>query len=212
MPRARARARNVSTHWAKDERWPWESAGGDRAASVAAVAPPNARISMRRDTQLREWDWGGLVGRGSLDLHGWVIVHRVEIDSVARFGVYIHFVQICGSVHGCFGFASSAGRLNRKSDNGLRCSKHDILSNFGAASPDQPFVGGDERHVRVDENPAVFCRHLKIEMQMVGGGALAPLVVADLADDLALMHHTPADYAVLVELPRQHVKVAEPHP
>src|SRR5262245_66585944 len=46
-------------------------------------------------------------------------------------------------------------------------------------------------------------------MQMLGRGSLAPKEVADLADDLALMHEVAAHYAVRVELFGQHVQVAE---
>src|SRR5262245_48023154 len=67
---------------------------------------------------------------------------------------------------------------------------------------DQPLIGCDQRHVGVDEHPAVFRRHLNIEMEMIGGGALAPEEVADLADDLALAHQATAHHAVGVELPR----------
>src|SRR6266498_1164041 len=61
----------------------------------------------------------------------------------------------------------------------------------------------------IDEDPSVPRRHLHVEMQMIGRGALAPKEVADLADHLALMHEAAAHQAVRVELLGQHVQVPE---
>ena len=84
-----------------------------------------------------------------------------------------------------------------------------VLPDLLTAAADQPLIGGDQRHVGIDEHPAVFGRHLRVEMQVVGRPALALEVVTDLADHLALAHQAAADQAVGVELPGQHVQVAE---
>ena len=54
-----------------------------------------------------------------------------------------------------------------------------------AAAADQPLVGRDQRHVRIDEDPAVARRHLHVEMQVIGRAALAAAVIADRADHFA---------------------------
>src|SRR5262249_21176824 len=80
------------------------------------------------------------------------------------------------------------------------------------AALDRSFIGGDQRYVWVDEDPAIFGRYLNVEMQVIGGRPFAPKEIADLADHLALMHHASADHAVLVEVFREHVQIAEAHP
>ena len=40
-----------------------------------------------------------------------------------------------------------------------------------AAAADQPLIGGDQRHVGIDEHPAVTGRHLHVEVQVIAGAA-----------------------------------------
>src|SRR5262249_37254277 len=69
-------------------------------------------------------------------------------------------------------------------------------------------ICSNERHIRIDENPAIFCRYLYVEMQVISRTAFPPEEVADLADDLALPHQAAAHHSVRIELPRKHMQVA----
>src|SRR5579885_2748598 len=83
------------------------------------------------------------------------------------------------------------------------------LLDFCPALADQPLVGGDQRHIRIDENPPILGRHLHVEMQVIGGRTLVLEVAADLAEFLALFEQAPAVDAVGVELPGRHVQIAK---
>src|SRR5689334_18267215 len=43
---------------------------------------------------------------------------------------------------------------------------------LGPTRANQPFVGGDKRHVWIDEHPAGFGWYLHVKMQMIGRAAL----------------------------------------
>src|SRR5262245_55801765 len=184
IPRARARARNPATHCSK-------LPCADNDVLHAAIAPASIGRQARLDG--RKSDRSLMAPCPGID-----VLWR-------RF--YSCFCRLCG--HGSRLFQVRA-RQRQERDRRRRDILLDLLLlELPAPGLDQPLVGCDQRHVGVDEHPAVFGRHLDVEMEMIGGGTLAPEEVADLADDLALAHQAAAHHAVGVELPRQHVQVAK---
>src|SRR6516225_9733413 len=186
MPRACARARKAATHWSND----------DLLACARAVALPIATAAASMDRQAR-LDRGGFV-------HSFIAPYP---GFLWRWRFYSRFCRLCGRVRGRHnGHGGQRFGGNRRGGDVF----FDVLFlDFLATAADQPLIRGHQRHVGVDEDPAVFRRHLQVEVKVVGGGALAPGEVADLADHLALVHEATAHHAVGVELLGQHVQVAE---
>src|SRR5271154_6651684 len=83
------------------------------------------------------------------------------------------------------------------------------ISDDLSASADQPFISRNQRHVRIDEQPALASRHLHIEMQMIAGAAFARAVVANRTQHLAFGQRAPADHAGEILHVRVHMQVAE---
>ena len=68
------------------------------------------------------------------------------------------------------------------------------------ACPDEPLVGGNERHIWIHKYPTDLGRDLHIEVQMIGGSAFAIVVVADFSQQIPLMHQFAADNSIGIEL------------
>src|SRR5262245_25762671 len=158
----------------------------DLLACACAVALHVAMAAANMDRQAR-LDRGGFV-------HS-LIAPYPGFHWRRRF--YNRFCRLCGRVRG---------------RGGDRRGGDILFSDFLAAAADQPLIRRHQRHVGIDEDPAVFRGHLQVEVKVVGGGTLAPKEVADLADHLALVHGATAHQAVGVELLGQHVQVAEAQP
>src|SRR5262245_58931260 len=177
IPRARARARNPAPRWSK---LPCADEDVLHAASAPASIGRQARLDGRKSDRSLMAPCPGI--------------------DVLRRRFYSHFCRLCG--HGCRRFRARARQRHGRD----RCRRDVLLDllllQLPAPGLDQPLIRGDQRHVGVDEHPAIFRRHLNIEMEMIGGGALVSEEVADLADDLALAHQATAHHAVGVELPR----------
>ena len=73
----------------------------------------------------------------------------------------------------------------------------------------QPFIGGDQRDVRIDPKPALTGEHLNVEVKMVGGAAGIILEVRDPANRLAFHDLATVENMILVKMRRVHVHVAE---
>lgn len=129
-----------------------------------------------------------------------------HLDCLWRRGFYRRFCRLYG--RGRRGRRD--GRPDRRQRDGGRGQFIlDLrLLDFLAAGLDQPLVGRHQRHVRIDEYPAVSGRDLQVEMQVIRGRPLALEEVAHLADHLALAHEAAAQHSIGVELPRQHVQIA----
>src|SRR5215813_13384651 len=184
MPRARARARKAATHWSND----------DLLACARAVALHVAMAAASMDRQAR-------LDRGLIAPCPGFLWRR-------RF--YSRFCRLCGRVRGRH---RDHGGQQLDGDRRGREVFFDVLFlDFLATAADQPLIRRHQCHVGIDEDPAVFRRRLQVEVKVVGGGALAPKEVADLADHLALVHEATAHQTVGVELLGQHVQVAEAQP
>ena len=81
---------------------------------------------------------------------------------------------------------------------GRRGCEHRIVDDL-AACADEAFVGGDQGHIGIDEDPAVARRHLRIEVQMIGGAARRAAVIGDGAEHFALDDFAAADHAGGIE-------------
>ena len=84
-----------------------------------------------------------------------------------------------------------------------------LLLDFLTTRADQPLIGSDQRHIRVDERPTIFGQYLRVEVQMIGGAELAPVECANLAEQLSLPHRAPAEHTICVKHLRIHVQVAK---
>src|ERR1035437_7035980 len=82
-------------------------------------------------------------------------------------------------------------------------------SDLAPASADQALIGGDQRDIGVDPEPAVACEHLHIEMQMAAGAVGVVEVIRNHADFLAFLDAAAVENAVGVHGGRIHVHVAK---
>src|ERR1700685_475740 len=89
-----------------------------------------------------------------------------------------------------------------------RGCEHRVVDDL-AACADEALVGGDQGHIRIDEDPTVAGRHLGVEMQMIAGAAGLAAVIADGPEHFALDDFTSADHAGGIEHLRVHVQVAK---
>src|SRR5262249_46176139 len=138
MPRARARARKAATHWSND----------DLLACARAVALHAAMAAANMDRQAR-LDRGGFV-------HSLIAPYP---SFLWRRRFYSRFCRLCGRVRG-----RHRGRGGQRLSGDRR--RGDILSeflfsDFLATAADQPLIRRPQRHVGIDEDPAVFRRHLQ---------------------------------------------------
>jgi hypothetical protein len=117
------------------------------------------------------------------------------VSSGSRF--YCHFCRLCG--HRAVSLRSGGWRGHnwKRSRWDVR---PDLLPDFLPAAVDQPLIGGNERHVRIDENPSVLGRDLDVEMEVRESPCLAPKEVADLADRFAFAGKTATHNPIGIEL------------
>src|SRR4051795_8226571 len=85
----------------------------------------------------------------------------------------------------------------------------DLRADLAAAGADQALIGGDQRDVRTDPDPAVAGEHLHVEMQVHRGAGGMVEIIRDHADLLALRYDAAVEQAVGVQRLRVHMHVAE---
>jgi hypothetical protein len=63
-------------------------------------------------------------------------------------------------------------------------------ADFATVSPDQPFIGRDQRDIRIDPQPSVAGEHLNVEMEVTGSAVGTVEIVGNDADFLAFLDIT----------------------
>src|SRR5215510_16584098 len=173
MPRARARARKAATHWSNDDLLDCARAFALHVAAAAANMDRQARL-----------DRGGFV-------HS-LIAPYPGFHWRRRF--YSRFCRLCGRIRGRH--RGHGGQWLGGDRRGGDVFFAVLFLDFLATAADQPLIRSHQRHVGIDEDPAVCRRHLQVEVKVIGGGAFAPKKITDLADHLALVHEPAAHHAV----------------